>query len=374
MTGRCRICNCQLPDTAALLLPSQPAMAQHLPIAGENNGNLPETVDLLLKECPGCGVIQLDNQPVSYYREVIRAGGFSPSMQQFRQRQFAAFRKRYQLAGKRILEVGCGTGEYLQCWKDVDAFGMEFSPANCSLAKAKGLKILEGYPGETMPQGGPYAAFAILSWLEHLPDLPNVLNHIREALEPDGVGLIEVPDFDMICRKNLFSEFVLDHLFYFTRKTLQRTLELHGFETIRCRSIWHDYILSAEVRRRIPLQTSGFQQAQQDLFQAIERYLTQQSGQTAVWGAGHQALALLATCRQKDRICYVVDSAPFKQGHLTPGSGFLIVPPQRLQENPPDAVLIIAGSYNLEIANQLQKLHADRFSMACIDGQHLKEL
>ena len=374
MLGYCRICNCRLPETAALLLPSQPAMAQHLPKAEKNNdGNL-ETVDLLLKQCPDCGVTQLDNQPVPYYREVIRATAFSPAMQNFRRRQFAAFRRRHCLTGKRLLEVGCGSGEYLQCWKEIDVYGMEFSPENCAKARAKGFKIFRGYPGDSLPPGAPYDAFAMFSWLEHLPDLPQVLKNLRDSLNPGAVGLLEVPDFDMICEQNLFSEFVLDHLFYFTEKTLRGTLSMYGFETLRCRNLWHGYILSAEVRRRMPLCTTGFRQAQKKLLQAIKNHLQEQSGTTAIWGAGHQSLALLAMCEHKERISYVVDSAPFKQGHRTPGSGFLIVPPEHLLKDPPGSILIIAGSYNQEIAGQIKKQHQDRFKLACIEKQSLKKI
>ena len=55
-----------------------------------------------------------------------------------------------------------------------------------------------------------------MSYLEHLPDPNTVLQGISYNLNEDGIGLVEVPNFEMILEKNLYSEFIIDHLFYFT--------------------------------------------------------------------------------------------------------------------------------------------------------------
>ena len=88
----------------------------------------------------------------------------------------------------------------------------------------------------------------MLSCLEHLPDVNGVLTGIRANLSPSAVGLVEVPNFDMILAEKTASEFMTDHLFYFTRETLETTLRLNGFEVEDCRPTWHDYILTATVR------------------------------------------------------------------------------------------------------------------------------
>ena len=52
-------------------------------------------------------------------------------------------------------------------------------------------------------------------------------------------------------------------------------------------------------------------------------------GPVAVWGASHQALTLLALARATN-VAYVVDSAPFKQGRLTPATHLRVVAPAHL--------------------------------------------
>lgn len=117
---------------------SMPAQAQHLPEVPGTAG-----IDLDLFECPACGVLQLDCPPVPYFREVIRAVGVSGEMKKFRLEQFACWLKKYGLSGKKILECGCGKGEYLEIMRDAGAAvsGMEFSDENCLAASGKNLAV-----------------------------------------------------------------------------------------------------------------------------------------------------------------------------------------------------------------------------------------
>ena len=79
-----------------------PKAAQHLPTTPEKG------VSLEVCQCSGCGVVQLNNEPVSYYKEVIRAVAFSQEMKEYRVSQFKDFISTHDLYNKRVLEVGCG--------------------------------------------------------------------------------------------------------------------------------------------------------------------------------------------------------------------------------------------------------------------------
>jgi hypothetical protein len=88
-----------------------PAAAQYLPDAGSLAGDKGVVLDVC--QCAGCGLVQLSNEPVPYYKEVIRATAVSAEMTVFRRRQFADFVQKYSLCGKSVVEIGCGRGEYL---------------------------------------------------------------------------------------------------------------------------------------------------------------------------------------------------------------------------------------------------------------------
>ena len=91
--------------------------------------------------------MQLDSAPVSYYKDVIRAAAVSPEMRAFRGRQFRGFVQRFQLSGKKVIEIGCGRGEYLAIIQEcgVAAYGLEHAEASVRECQAKGLRVSQGF-------------------------------------------------------------------------------------------------------------------------------------------------------------------------------------------------------------------------------------
>ena len=364
-TNKCRVCGYEFFSDPLLRYEKMPKGAQYLPDATsliEDKG-----VDLEVFQCSGCGLVQLNNEPVPYYREVIRAAGISEEMTEFRRHQFNRFIQRYSLNGKKIIEIGCGRGEYLSIMGETgaDAYGLEHLSDSVRYCTEKGLNVNQGFIGthQNNIAGAPFNAFFILNFLEHLPDPNSTLRGIYHNLTDGGMGIIEVPNFNMILQKKLFSEFIGDHLFYFTKETLSSTLECNGFEVIECNVVWHDYIISAVVRKRSHLDISDFYQHQEHIKNDIETYIQHfDKGMVAIWGAGHQALAILSMLSLGETIKYVIDSAPFKQGKFTPATHIPIVAPDILNSDPVDAVIVMAASYSEEVARIIrqkydQKIH-----------------
>ncbi|MDO9028004.1 MAG: class I SAM-dependent methyltransferase [Candidatus Roizmanbacteria bacterium] len=336
-------------------------------------------VDLEVYQCSGCGLVQLSNDPVPYYKEVIRAVAFSEEMKGFRMKQFNSFIQKNSLIGKKIIEIGCGCGEYLSLMQQVgvDAYGLEYSEESVMQCVKNGLKVSKGFVENSAYRlnHASFDAFYILNFLEHLPDPNTALRGIYNNLTDDAVGLIEVPNFDMILRNKLFSEFICDHLFYFTKETLNATLRLNGFEIIDCNEVWYDYIISAIIRKmkiippRPPLPKGGwgdfrakkldishFYKHQTKLKNEIEEYIRRfKDKKVAIWGAGHQALAVISLINLADKIRYVVDSAAFKQGKYTPATHIPIVSPDALDSDPVDAVIVMAASYSDEVARIIRQ-------------------
>ena len=108
---RCIACGAPLWETPLLTLDNMPASAQHMPDAEGVKTDEGLTLDLC--QCAGCGLVQFDCEPVDYYRDVIRAGGFSKTMVELRRYQYRHLIDTYHLEGKRFIEVGCGQGEFL---------------------------------------------------------------------------------------------------------------------------------------------------------------------------------------------------------------------------------------------------------------------
>jgi SAM-dependent methyltransferase len=362
---KCRVCTNPFFGKPLLVFNNMPKTAQYLPKTVDLKNE--RGVQLEVFQCSGCGLVQIGNKPVSYYKEVIRAAGVSAKMKDFRRRQLLGFIKKFSLKGKKIIEIGCGSGEYLSIINGlgVTAYGVEHSVEAVRSCRKKGLRVFKSFAAGSarLPQG-PFDAFLMFSFLEHLPEPNLALRGIFNNLKEEGVGIVEVPNFDMIARTGLFSEFMTDHQIYFTQDTIRLALSINGFEVLQCREIWDGYIISCIVRKKNKSDFSFFLGRQKKVCAGINRCLVALRGKrVAVWGAGHQALAVISLAGLSDKIKYVVDSAPFKQGRFTPASHIPIVHPSRLKIDPVDAVIVMAAAYSKEVAGIIKRDFKDKIKI-----------
>ncbi len=358
---RCRGCGARLPEKPLIVYKNMPKSAQFFPTEETVRGE--KGVDIVLKECPRCGLAQAAGEPVPYFQDVIRAVGVSEDMRAFRLEQYRNWVKRFALTGKRVIEIGCGAGEYMEIMErcGAETFGLEHRRESVEAGKESGHRIIEGFVEneDSRIAGAPYDGFYCMNFLEHIPQPGNFLRGIADNLSENAAGLVEVPNYDMILENALYSELIQDHLSYFTKDTLADLLRRNGFDVLSVRAVWQDYILSAEVRKRAGGDAGErFTRRLDSLKRQTADYITREKNKgkrLAVWGAGHQALANLSLLDMARHIEYVVDSAPFKQGKYTPATHIPVVAPERLKAGDVDTVIIMAGGYSLEIAHIIER-------------------
>ena len=180
----CRVCKSQCYIDNLLSYSNMPCSAQgflKLEDLESDSGS-----DIFITQCSSCGLVQLDNVPVAYYKEVIRASAFSDEMRGFRSEQFKLWVKKYSLVNKKILEVGCGNGEYLEILSqlNVKASGIEYSKSSVEYCQQKKLNVFQGFLGDkklTLHENS-YEGFICLSFMEHWPNPNDVLNSLRNSL------------------------------------------------------------------------------------------------------------------------------------------------------------------------------------------------
>jgi len=368
----CRVCHHGLFAKALLRYEGMPKSAQFFPDATNVQDDQGETLDVC--QCSGCGLVQLNNAPVSYYREVIRAASVSAEMTKFRLDQFEQWVKKYALSGKKVIEIGCGAGEFMRIMQvnNVELYGLEQGRESVIRCREDGLDIENGfieYKTQEL-QNAPFDAFYMLNFLEHLPDPNTTLKGLSHNLVEGAIGLIEVPNFDMIIRNNLFSEFISDHLLYFTKETFVSTLHRNGFDVLECNEVWQDYSISAVIQKRGKTDLARFSLMQSRLKMELSEYIAQYpSDSVAIWGAGHQALAVMSLTELKGKVKYVIDSAEFKQNKYTPATHIPIVSPNKIKENPVKAVIVMAASYSDEVITILSERYAEvHISVLRADG------
>lgn len=373
---KCRWCRGDLEAAPLVELRGLPRAAQSLPLPHELAHERP--VNLCIHRCEDCGLVQTLGEPVPYFREVIRANAVSTAMREFRHDQLSAWVARHHLEGQPVLEVGSGRGEFLELLKAAGCHpvGTEHGAQAADVARGQGHTVWPVYPGDgALPDHPGFAAWACFNFLEHWPDPRKVLRHVRQRLAPNAVGLVEVPNFDMILKQRLLTEFIPDHVFYFTADTLRRCLEIGGFEVDSVTPIWQNYILSAEVRLRPVPPLEGFTAQMDQLTGDLRRFAAKhERGGIAVWGAGHQALSTLALSGLAPWVRYVVDSADFKQGRMTPATHLPIRAPSHLRQEPVAAVIVMAAGYSDEVVSILRNQFHPALCLAVVREQGLEVL
>ncbi len=357
---KCRVCGGSFDKKEKLVLKNMPKAAQFMP--DKSNVKNEKGVDLEVVKCAECGTVQLTNEPVKYYKDVIRAVGVSPSMREFRKKQFASFLKKYSLKNKKILEIGCGEGDYLEIMKKAGGrvYGIENSGKSARACRPRGLNVHKGFVRDRnyRIKNAPFDGFFIMNFLEHIPGARELLLGVSANLKKGGIGIVEVPNFGMMAEKKLYAEIISDHIFYFTADTLKNLLNISGFIVLECEPAWNDYIISAVVKKADHPGVSEAGIYMEKLKKEVNKYidkLREKNKKAAIWGAGHQAFTVMSVCGPGNRIEYVVDSAPFKQGKFTPATHIPIVPPETLEKSPVDVVIVMAGGYSGEVAGIIRK-------------------
>ena len=358
----CRLCHCELFPEPIMQLNGMPKAAQYYPTKEEFVED--KGINLEIFQCSACGLVQLNIGPVEYYKEVITAASFSEKTRLSRLQQMQGFVEKFELHGKKVIEVGSGKGNMLEILEEagLKSFGIEASSESVAIGQSAGRNMINGFLEDIdIISDGPFDAFVSLNYLEHLPGPGEIIQSIYRNTTSNAVGYVTVPNLDYLLKAKCFYEFVADHLSYFTQSTLRYTFEKNGFDVLECCTINEDNDIAAIVKKKeildISEQFSEVKELIRNLQQIVAGYKSQNK-KVAVWGAGHRTLALLALSKL-DNIQYVVDSAKFKQGRFTPVLHLNIVSPEHLKEEHVDLVIVmVPGLYPSEVLKTLKQMNA----------------
>ncbi len=135
-----------------------------------------------------------------------------------------------------VLDLGCGTGEFLEEMKASgwDTMGVEPSTAAVEFATLRlGLKVLRAHIDDRPDLGRQFDVITMWHSMEHVHRLSEGLNWIHEVLSTNGLLFIAVPNIASRDAKLYGRHWVaLDpprHLHHFSPTSMDRLLSAHGF-------------------------------------------------------------------------------------------------------------------------------------------------
>ncbi len=316
----CSLCGNSGTLSEILKLNNFPKAAQFFPDKGQFGED--QSVNLELMECSSCGLVQLANDPVTYYKDVITAASLTGESRKTLKTEFEQILDQFKLRSTKVLEIGAGKGDFVGLLKelDVQASGLEHNSHNVKYASEKGLEIKPGYLLDMVFDEANYDFVIVNNFLEHQPDIKGFLKKINGLLANEGLIYISVPNLQRILDKACFYEFVVDHLVYFSKNTLRKALEINGFEIKKLYLKNNDNDIVAIAQKTSPMDLSNKIKEMRSVVGSITGLvedIVKNGKRVSVWGAGHRALALMAIAKI-NQIDFVIDSAPFKQGKYTP--------------------------------------------------------
>ena len=141
--------------------------------------------------------------------------------------------------GKVLLDIGCGTGEFLDYCRKMNFITIGIEPndkARNFAVTDLGLTIFdESHLDEFFP--GTFDVITMWHVLEHVHKLSERLQQIQELLKPDGTLVIALPDSDSWDAKN-YKEFwaaydLPRHLYHFTPDSFKNIMRKNGFGLVQ---------------------------------------------------------------------------------------------------------------------------------------------
>lgn len=293
----------------------------------------------------------------------------------------------YELRGKNVLEIACGTGHFLRML--------------CELGGNRGIGIdpvLEREATEKL--GSTEIAFIRDKFSERYADLPCDFICCRQALHavPNPKELVqmvrrtigrerrtpvyfEVVNANAVFERQNVWQLMYEYYSFFTPASLARLFSECGFDVRQVEPCYEGgQYLQLEAfpacAPHVVLETSqaaveatlsdalAFAKGLRDRLAGWEEQLAaahKLGRRTIAWGAGGRGINFLNLVRASQFVPYIVDINPTRCGGFIPGSGQKVVAPEFLREYRPDLLLLTNPTYEQEVRKKMEEMgiHCD---------------
>lgn len=347
------------------------------------------TFALVVGFCHGCGHVQLTEHvpPAAMFEDYLYVSSASDTLKDHLWDLSDVVADRLSFAhDDLVIDVGANDGTLLNGFRRHDVRTLAVDPAK-NLAELYGEPGIERYTGffdsrsavEIRERFGPAAAVTATNTFPHIPNLADFVQGLDTVLAPGGAFVIEAHYVMDMLDQLAFDTVYHEHVSYWALGPMIRLFARHGMRVVDVERLplHHGQLrafvqredegeVAASVEELLELERAhgidridtyrSFAEGVQRLRSELRRTLSElrSAGNRIVgYGAPAKGNTLLGFLGLgPDDLDYIVDRSPLKQGRYTPGTHIPVVATERLLDEQPEYVVLLAWNFADEVLEQ----------------------
>jgi SAM-dependent methyltransferase len=384
----CRFCEAAL-ELTMVDLGKSPLCESFLP--ADRLETMEPFFPLHVRVCTECWLAQIPSfvPPAEIFEEYAYFSAYSDSWVEHARVYVDGISERLGLSSESlVVELASNDGYLLQHFlpKGIPVLGIDPAANVARAAEERGVPTLVEFFGvdlaERMRADGRQADLLLgNNVLAQVPDINDFVGGVSILLAPGGTATFEFPHIERLLEGLQYDTIYHEHYSYFSLTSIRAIFTAHGLRVIDVEELSsHGGSLrvyaghEAEDREPSPAVAELVAREDSEGLRDPGRYrrfardveeskralldllieLRRAGKQVVGYGAPGKGNTLLNYCGiRTDFLDYTVDRNPYKHGRFTPGTHIPILPPERIAETRPDAIVILPWNLAREIASQL---------------------
>ena len=340
--------------------------------------------------CLDCGLIQVPNViPPDFFRDYLYVPSASDTMHEHFGALASTLQRDRATKDGLVVDIGSNDGLFLSKLNALGGRGLGIEPAtNLTLiARERGVEVVNEYftpdlAADVRQRYGAARVIVTTNTFNHIDDLHTFMKGIVALLDSDGTFIVEVPHAGDLVEKNEFDTVYHEHVSEFSVKSI---VDLYAFFDMHVADIERLPVhggsmrifgkrgtptaipanvaawLEGETRAGLTLKETydAFRERVESIRGQLLKMLAELKGQgqrIAGYGAPAKGNTLLNYYGiGPETLDYLADRNELKHGLYSPGMRIPIVPAERVLEDQPDYLLILAWNFGDEIMRQQEQ-------------------